>query len=358
MALRRKPPPSFAHRPGCRARPPPPVRRRCAGRWRSAGGCALPRRRAGAHSPPVFPARRAARRLRRTRARAPSNGQRRPAPAPRARRRSAPGAVSIPAARRLRRRRTRRPHLVEQHHDRFAEPLEDVHLGRQIAGVARRFRRIHQVEHDVGFFLGRPQGLLAEPERTVAVAVEHFAQEPADRVAGQRQAFQQAHRIAEAGRVPQQQAVARRRGLQRVRFGEGGHVGGVAHFSHVGADQGARQGRLAVVRMRYQRELDFYRELASRRSSQLRQGQARAQFDRVLGGIDQVDHRGGRAMETAELAPQGDAFVRRAPRGRPGRRRVRSCWTRRAARPRRAGYCAPGGRGRRRGFPFPASPPG
>jgi hypothetical protein len=26
-------------------------------------------------------------------------------------------------------------------------------------------------------------------------------------------------------------------------------------------------------------------------------------------GIDQVDHRGGRAVETAELAPQGDAFV-------------------------------------------------
>ena len=110
-----------------------------------------------------------------------------------------------------------------------------------------------EFDHD-----GRAQRLLAEPEWPVAVAVDHFAQEPADGIAGLAQAFQQPHRVAKARRIPQLQRIAFRRGQQGMRFGKYRHVGGIAHFADINTHQGTRQGRFAIIRMRNQGKLDLH----------------------------------------------------------------------------------------------------
>ena len=101
--------------------------------------------------------------------------------------------------------------------------------------------------------------MLTEPERAVAITVQHFAQEPADGIARLPETLEQAHGVAKAGGVPQLQGIALRRGQQGVRFRKHGHVGGVAHFADIHAHQGARQRRLAIIRMRNQRKLNLHR---------------------------------------------------------------------------------------------------
>jgi hypothetical protein len=61
-----------------------------------------------------------------------------------------------------------------------------------------------------------------------------------------------------------------------MRFGKGGHVGGIAHFAHVHADERARERGLAVVCVRNQGELDFDGGVAHRSSGKARPAPSRS----------------------------------------------------------------------------------
>ena len=83
----------------------------------------------------------------------------------------------------LERRRAGRAELVEQHDHRLADPGQQLHLGRDVAGRLRRLGGVDEVEHHVGLVAQVAHRLLAGPERPVAPAVPDLAQEPADRAA-------------------------------------------------------------------------------------------------------------------------------------------------------------------------------
>ena len=85
----------------------------------------------------------------------------------------------------------RRAHLVEQHEHWFLQPFQYPHLGCKVAGVPGVLGRVDEVEHDVGGVPRRPECLLTQPERAVAVAVEQLPQEPAERVVGHTQALEE-----------------------------------------------------------------------------------------------------------------------------------------------------------------------
>ena len=99
---------------------------------------------------------------------------------------------------------------------------EQLHLGRDVAGRLGRLGGVDEVEHHVGLVAHVAHRLLAGPERPVAPAVPDLAQEPADRLLDLAQALHQAHAVAEAGRVPEQQPLAfgrleQRRARRRTR---------------------------------------------------------------------------------------------------------------------------------------------
>src|SRR5205085_7637637 len=96
--------------------------------------------------------------------------------------------------------------------------------------------------------------LLAGPERAILPVVPDLAQEAADRVLGLAQAASQANAVAEARRVPEEQAVAVARLDEHVRVGGVGDVRRGAHLADVAPEQRARERRLARVGVRDEAE--------------------------------------------------------------------------------------------------------
>ncbi len=224
----------------------------------------------------------------------------------------------------------RRADLVQQHDDRLADPAQHLHLERDVAGVVRVLGGVDEVQHGLRAVARRAHRLLAAPEGTVAVAVPHFAQQPAERVVGHAQPLHELRRVAEARRVGQAQHVAFGARQQRVRLGDVGDVRRVAHLADVAAEQRARQRRLAGVGVGDQRDLDGRRLDRHRGPRQDRLGVALELREVRRREVDE-----GRAhlVRGEEGRPRGAPLVQpsRARRaGRPGgactalRRRARS----------------------------------
>ena len=143
--------------------------------------------------------------------------------------------------------RSRLSCLIEQDQHGLSDPIEDLHLRRDIAGVDGIFGRVDEIEHDISTITRVLHRLLARPERTIAPTVPYFREKPADRIAALREPFGQAHAIAETGRVPQAQHIAIRGLDHRVRLCGAGHMRFIADFADVGAKQRPRERGLARV---------------------------------------------------------------------------------------------------------------
>jgi predicted lipid carrier protein YhbT len=61
--------------------------------------------------------------------------------------------------------------LVEQHEDRLAEPVQDLHLRVHVAGVVGRLGCVDHVQQHVAVLARVADRLLARPERPVREAV-------------------------------------------------------------------------------------------------------------------------------------------------------------------------------------------
>ena len=140
--------------------------------------------------------------------------------------------------------------LVEQHQNRLVQPGQDVHLGAPVARICRVFRRIDQIQHDIGMIARSQQGALAQVKRLVAPAVPHIAEKPAQRIALLTQAFIQPHRITKTRRIPQPQLIAMLRFLQQIALRLAGHMGRVFDLAHIVRHQRARQRGLADIGVR------------------------------------------------------------------------------------------------------------
>ena len=171
-------------------------------------------------------------------------------------------------------RRARRTGLVQQNHHRFAQPLQNFHLGHEVARVVRVFGGVHQVQHHVGRVSCSAHGLLAKPESAVPIPVHHLPQKPANGVVCHAQALHQPHRIAKTGRVPQLQQIALRRGQKSVQFRHGGDVRRITHLAYVKPKQCSGQGCFARIGMRDQCQLDRSWQDMSRQG-RVRQGRVR-----------------------------------------------------------------------------------
>ena len=196
--------PSRAHQPvgGQRHAVAGGARDRCASAAMASSNCAM--RRACHAAARRSNARRVAagstrRRREAARTPAPSSGRRRRARARRARGRAGERVAPARLVGVLLGARPRRPGLVEQHDHRLADPFEHRELRREVAGVGGRFRRVDEVEHDVGLVADVAHRLLRQPERPVAEAVPHLRQEPADRIAVLAQPLREPRAVAEPG---------------------------------------------------------------------------------------------------------------------------------------------------------------
>ena len=115
------------------------------------------------------------------------------------------------------------------------------------------------------------------------------------------QALREPRAVAEARRVPQQQALALGGLEQRIVRRHRRHVGRVAHFADVARQQRARERRLARVRVRDERERDRVRH-RQRIVSANAASSARSARREVRGREIHEQHRA--AMVTAQRAPQ------------------------------------------------------
>jgi len=159
-----------------------------------------------------------------------------------------------------------RAQLVEQHDHRLADEVEHAELGVEVAHVLGGLRGVDEVEHHVCLLEDVAHRALARPEGAVAKAVPNLAHEPAQRVAGLREAAGKARAVAEAGGVPQLEPVALGRDDHGVALGLERHVRLVAHLADVALQQSARQCRLAHVGVRHQAQGDRGRLPRGRRA--------------------------------------------------------------------------------------------
>ena len=146
-------------------------------------------------------------------------------------------------------------HLVEQYHDRLANPAQHLHLQIDISCAGRVFRSIDEVKDYVSFIACVLDGLLARPQGAFPPPVPHLADEPANRVAGIFQARKKPRSIAETRRVPQHQRIFPML-HQHIACGKIGHMRCVAHFADIAAQQCPRKRGFASIGMADQAEID------------------------------------------------------------------------------------------------------
>src|ERR1700726_2356714 len=95
--------------------------------------------------------------------------------------------------------RPRRSGLVEKDQHRFSEPIEDLHFRRDITCVGRVFRRVDEIEDDVGLIAHVLPRLVARPEGAVAPTVPDLGKKPANGIRSLPEPFCETHTIAKAG---------------------------------------------------------------------------------------------------------------------------------------------------------------